>query len=43
MTGLEAVLTLGDLRNAEGIMVCSSLRGSLPATVDWEAALVDVT
>ncbi len=43
MNAREAVLTLDDLRNAERIMVCSSLRGSLPATVDWEAALVDVT
>jgi para-aminobenzoate synthetase/4-amino-4-deoxychorismate lyase len=43
MNAREAVLTLDDLRAAEHIMVCSSLRGSLPATVDWEAALVDVT
>ena len=42
MNAREAVLTLDDLRGAERIMVCSSLRGSLPATVDWEAALVDV-
>jgi para-aminobenzoate synthetase/4-amino-4-deoxychorismate lyase len=42
MNAREAVLTLDDLRNAERIMVCSSLRGSLPASVDWEAALVDV-
>jgi para-aminobenzoate synthetase / 4-amino-4-deoxychorismate lyase len=43
MNAREAVLTLDDLRSAERIMVCSSLRGSLPATVDWDAALVDVT
>ena len=43
MNAREAVLTLDDLRSAERIMVCSSLRGSLPAKVDWEAALVDVT
>ena len=43
MNAREAVLTLDDLRSAERIMVCSSLRGSVPATVDWEAALVDVT
>ncbi len=43
MNAREAVLTLDDLRSAERMMVCSSLRGSLPATVDWEAALVDVT
>jgi para-aminobenzoate synthetase/4-amino-4-deoxychorismate lyase len=42
MNAREAVLTLDDLRVAEHIMVCSSLRGSLPATVDWDAALVDV-
>jgi para-aminobenzoate synthetase/4-amino-4-deoxychorismate lyase len=42
MNAREAVLTLEDLRVAERIMVCSSLRGSLPATVDWDAALVDV-
>jgi para-aminobenzoate synthetase/4-amino-4-deoxychorismate lyase len=42
MNAREAVLTLDDLRVAERIMVCSSLRGSLPATVDWDAALVDV-
>lgn len=42
MNAREAVLTLDDLRNAQRIMVCSSLRGSLLATVDWEAALVDV-
>lgn len=42
MNAREAVLTLDDLRNAEQIMVCSSLRGSLPAMVDWDAALVDV-
>ena len=42
MNAREAVLTLDDLRNAERIMVCSSLRGSLPASVDWEAALVDL-
>jgi para-aminobenzoate synthetase/4-amino-4-deoxychorismate lyase len=42
MNAREAVLTLDDLRVAENIMVCSSLRGSLSATVDWDAALVDV-
>ena len=42
MNASEAVLTLDDLRVAEHIMVCSSLRGSLSATVDWDAALVDV-
>ena len=42
MNAREAVLTLEDLRVAERIMVCSSLRGSLPATVDWDAALVDI-
>ena len=42
MNAREAVLTLDDLRVAEHIMVCSSLRGSLPAIVDWDAALVDV-
>jgi para-aminobenzoate synthetase/4-amino-4-deoxychorismate lyase len=42
MNAREAVLMLDDLRVAERIMVCSSLRGSLPATVDWDAALVDV-
>ena len=42
MNAREVVLTLDDLRVAERIMVCSSLRGSLPATVDWDAALVDV-
>jgi para-aminobenzoate synthetase/4-amino-4-deoxychorismate lyase len=42
MNAREAVLTLDDLRVAEHIMVCSSMRGSLPATVDWDAALVDV-
>lgn len=38
----EAVVTLEDLRNAEDIMVCSSLRGPLTAWVDWDAARVDV-
>jgi len=42
MNAREAVLTLDDLRRAERIMVCSSLRGTLPAMVDWGAALVDV-
>ena len=42
MNAREKVLTLDDLRVAEHIMVCSSLRGSLSATVDWDAALVDV-
>jgi para-aminobenzoate synthetase/4-amino-4-deoxychorismate lyase len=42
MNAREAVLTLDDLRVAEHIMVCSSLRGSLSATVDWDAALVNV-
>ena len=42
MNAREAVLTLDDLRSAERIMVCSSLRGILPASVDWDAALVDV-
>ena len=42
MNAREAVLTLEDLCVAERIMVCSSLRGSLPATVDWDAALVDI-
>lgn len=43
MNAREAVLTLDDLQSAERIMVCSSLRGTLPASVDWDAALVDVT
>jgi len=42
MKAREAVLTLDDVRHAKRIMVCSSLRGSLPANVDWDAALVDV-
>jgi para-aminobenzoate synthetase/4-amino-4-deoxychorismate lyase len=42
MNAREGVLTLDDLQSAERIMVCSSLRGTLPATVDWDAALVDV-
>jgi len=42
MKASEAVLTLHDLRNADDIMVCSSLRGSLRAQVDWNASLVDV-
>lgn len=38
----EAVLTLDDVRNAEDVIVCSSLRGAMPAWVDWHAPLVDV-
>jgi para-aminobenzoate synthetase/4-amino-4-deoxychorismate lyase len=42
MHASEAVLTLDDLRHADDIIVCSSLRGSLPAWVDWHAPLVDI-
>ncbi len=42
MNAREAVLTLDDLQSAERIMVCSSLRGTLPASVDWDAAQIDV-
>ena len=42
MKASEAVLTLNDLRTADEIMVCSSLRGSLRGRVDWNAPLVDV-
>ncbi len=42
MNASEALLTLNDLRNADDIMVCSSLRGCLRAVVDWNAPLVDV-
>jgi para-aminobenzoate synthetase/4-amino-4-deoxychorismate lyase len=31
----ERELTLDDLRNAEGIVVCNALRGVLPAVIDW--------
>lgn len=43
MNATEATLTLGDLRRAEEIFVCSSLRGRLPACVDWDAAPVQIT
>jgi para-aminobenzoate synthetase/4-amino-4-deoxychorismate lyase len=33
----ERTLTLDDLRQAEEIVVCNSLRGALPATLDWES------
>lgn len=42
MKATEAALTLDDLRSAEEIVVCSSLRGPLPAWVDWGAAPVQV-
>jgi para-aminobenzoate synthetase/4-amino-4-deoxychorismate lyase len=42
MNASEAVLTLDDLRHADDIIVCSSLRGSLPAWLDWHAPLVDI-
>lgn len=43
MHASEAVLTLDHLRDAEEIMVCSSLRGILSAWVDWNTPLIDVT
>jgi para-aminobenzoate synthetase/4-amino-4-deoxychorismate lyase len=42
MKASEAVLTLNDLRDADDMMVCSSLRGTLRARVDWDAALVSI-
>jgi para-aminobenzoate synthetase/4-amino-4-deoxychorismate lyase len=42
MKASEAVLTLNDLRDADDMMVCSSLRGALRARVDWDAALVSI-
>lgn len=33
----ERLLTLGDLRIAEEVMVCNALRGALPARIDWQA------
>jgi para-aminobenzoate synthetase/4-amino-4-deoxychorismate lyase len=32
----ERTLTLDDLRNAEEVMVCNALRGTLSATIDWQ-------
>jgi para-aminobenzoate synthetase/4-amino-4-deoxychorismate lyase len=31
----EKTLTVADLRNAEEIVMCNALRGSLPAVIDW--------
>ena len=42
MKASEAALTLNDLRAADEIMVCSSLRGSLRAEIDWDAPLINV-
>jgi para-aminobenzoate synthetase/4-amino-4-deoxychorismate lyase len=42
MKATEAALTLDDLRSADEVVVCSSLRGPLPAWVDWGAAPVQV-